>query len=54
MENIMLAIKYAQFAAMELSVFAIIGAVVLTGVYQIVRDTVSESRRSDQVAPLAN
>lgn len=51
MENIFLAIKYVAFAAMELSVLAIVGAAVAVGVYQVVRDKVRESRQHDQVAP---
>jgi len=53
MENIMLTIKYLMFLALELSVFVVIGAVLVAGLYQIVRDKVRESRRRDQVAPEA-
>jgi len=49
MENVMLAIKYLMFLALELSVFGVIGAVLVVGLYQIVRDKVRESRLLDQV-----
>ena len=49
MENVMLAIKYLMFLALELSVFVVIGAVLVAGLYQIVRDKVRESRLLDQV-----
>jgi len=50
MENVMLTIKSLMFLALELSVFVVIGAVLVAGLYQIVRDKVRESRRRDQVA----
>lgn len=50
-ETIMLSIKYIMFLAMELFVFAVIGAVLVAGLYHIVRDKVQEARRQDQVAP---
>ena len=49
MENVMLAIKYLMFLALELSVFVVIGAVLVAGLYQLVRDKVRESRLLDQV-----
>jgi Na+-translocating ferredoxin:NAD+ oxidoreductase RnfG subunit len=45
----MLTIKYLMFLALELSVFIVIGAVLVAGLYQIVRDKVRESRLFDQV-----
>ena len=53
MENVLLTIKSLMFLALELSVFVVIGAVLVAGLYQIVRDKVRESRRRDQVAPEA-
>ena len=49
MENVMLAIKHLMFLALELSVFVMIGAVLVAGLYQLVRDKVRESRLLDQV-----
>ncbi len=54
MENVMLAIKLLLFLALELSVFVVIGAVLVVGLYQIVRDKVRESQCFDQVAPTAH
>ena len=54
MENVMLAIKFLLFLALELSVFVVIGAVLIAGLYQIVRDKVRESQRFDQVTPAAH
>ncbi len=53
MEKVMLAIKAIEFLLIEFSVLAVFGAVLAAGLYQIVRDKVSESRRCDQVAPKA-
>ncbi len=53
MNEIMRAIKYVEFLALELSVLAVIGAIVMGGLYQIVRDKVRESRRHDQIVPKA-
>ncbi len=50
----MLAIKYLLFLALELSVFVVIGAVLVAGLYQIVRDKVRESRRLDQITPASH
>lgn len=50
-ETIMLSIKYIMFLAMELFVFALIGAILVAGLYHVVRDKVQEARRLDQVAP---
>ena len=49
MENVMLTIKSLMFLFMEISVFVVIGAVLVAGLYQIVRDKVRESRLFDQV-----
>ncbi len=54
MENLMLAIKSLMFVALEVSVFVVIGAVLVLGLYQIVRDKVRESRHTDQIAPAAH
>jgi Na+-translocating ferredoxin:NAD+ oxidoreductase RnfG subunit len=53
MENIMLTLKSLIFLALELSVFVVMGAALVAGLYQIVQDKVRESRRRDQVAPEA-
>jgi Na+-translocating ferredoxin:NAD+ oxidoreductase RnfG subunit len=51
MENMMLFVKFLLFFGLEFTVVAIIGAVLVAGLYQIVRDKVRESRRQDQIAP---
>ena len=53
MENIMLTLKSLIFLALELSVFVVIGAALVAGLYQIVQDKVRESRHRDQVTPEA-
>jgi hypothetical protein len=53
METTMLDIKFLLFLAMEASVVAVIGAVLIAGLYQIVRDKILESRRLDKLAPEA-
>jgi hypothetical protein len=49
METMMLGIKYVVFLALEVFVFAVMGAVLIAGLYQIVRDKIRESRRLDEV-----
>lgn len=51
MEEIMLTLKFIMFLAMEIIVVATLGAVLVAGLYQIVRDKVLESRRRDQITP---
>jgi Na+-translocating ferredoxin:NAD+ oxidoreductase RnfG subunit len=51
MDTVMLSIKFLLFFALEFAVLAVIGAVLVAGLYQIVRDKVRESRRQDQIAP---
>ena len=51
MEITMLGIKYVVFLALEVFVFAAMGAVLIAGLYQIVRNKIRESRRLDEVAP---
>lgn len=51
MENIMLTVKFVLFLAMELFVIGALGAVLIAGLYRIVRDKVRESRRLDGVVP---
>ena len=53
MENIMLTVKFVLFLAMELFVIGVLGAVLIAGLYQIVRDRVRESRRLDGMVPKA-
>jgi len=50
METTMLGIKYVLFLALEVFVFAVMGAALIAGLYQIVRDKIRESRRCDEVA----
>ena len=54
MESTFLAIKFVLFVAMEILVIGTLGAVLIMGLYQIVRDKVRESRLLDQVAPEAS
>lgn len=49
MESVMLAIKFVMFVALEVTVLAVIGAVVVAAVYQIVHDKVRESRQRDEI-----
>ncbi|HID65106.1 MAG TPA: hypothetical protein EYP49_20500 [Anaerolineae bacterium] len=51
MESTMLTVKFVLFLAMELFVIGALGAVLIAGLYQIVRDKVRESRRLDGVVP---
>jgi hypothetical protein len=48
MENVFLTIKFVLFLAMELFVIGVVGAVLIAGLYQIVRDRIRESRLLDQ------
>jgi hypothetical protein len=43
------AIKFLEFLALELSVVVLMGAVLIAGLYQVVRDRVREARRQDQI-----
>jgi hypothetical protein len=49
MESVMLAIKFVMFVAMQVTVLAVIGAVVVAAVYQIVCNKVRESRQRDEI-----
>lgn len=49
MENVFLTIKFVLFLAMELFVIGVVGAVLIAGLYQIVRDRIRESRLLDQI-----
>ncbi len=51
MDEIMLTVKYVEFLALQLSVFAVIGAVLIAGLRQVVQDKVRESRRRDRIMP---
>jgi hypothetical protein len=46
-----LTIKFVVFLALELFVLGALGAALMAGVHQIVRDKVRESRRLDGVTP---
>jgi hypothetical protein len=43
------AVKFLEFLALELSVVVLMGAVLIAGLYQVVRDRVREGRRQDQI-----
>jgi type II secretory pathway component PulK len=45
-------VKYQMpgFAAMEVLAIAVVGTIVVVGLYQIVRDRIRESRKLDEVA----
>jgi hypothetical protein len=49
MESTFLTAKYIVFLAMELLVIGTLGAALIAGVYQIVKDKVRESRLLDDV-----
>lgn len=49
MEATMLGVKYMLFLSLEVFVFAVMGAALLAGLYQIVRDRIRESRRLEEV-----
>jgi hypothetical protein len=51
MESTFLTAKYIIFLAMELFVIGTLGAALIAGVYQIVKDKVRESRLLDDVIP---
>ena len=51
MESVMLTVKLGLFLAMELFVVGVMGGALILGLYQIVKDKVSESRRLDAIAP---
>lgn len=50
METTALGVKFLVFLALEVFVFAAIGATLIAGLYQIVRDKVRETRLLDEVA----
>ena len=50
MENV-LTVKFVLFLAMELFVIGVLGAVLIAGLYQIIRGKIRESRRLDEVVP---
>ena len=50
MESIMLTIKFVLFLAMEVFVVATLGAALILGLYQIVKEKVRESRYLDEIA----
>jgi hypothetical protein len=51
MENVFLSVKFVLLVAMEVFVIGTLGAAMIAGLYQIVRDKVRESRLLDQVTP---
>jgi hypothetical protein len=50
MESVALTIKFALFLAMEAFVVATVGAVLIAGLYQVIKDTVRESHHLDEIA----
>ena len=53
MESIALTIKFVVMYACEVFVIAVIGAVLIAGLVQIVTDKILVSRRLDEVVPEA-
>lgn len=53
MDNVMLFVKFLLFFGLEFTVLFIIVAVLIAGLYQIVRDKVQKARREDEIAPEA-
>jgi hypothetical protein len=51
MESVFASAKFVLFVAMEIFVIGTLGAALIAGLYQIVRDGVRESQLLDQVAP---
>ena len=51
MHKIMLGVKFVLFFARDLTVLIVVGAVLIAGAYQIVRDKIRESHRQDQIVP---
>jgi Na+-translocating ferredoxin:NAD+ oxidoreductase RnfG subunit len=49
-ETMMLSVKAIMFLALELTVFAIFGAILIAGLHQIVQDKVQKARQADQIA----
>jgi Na+-translocating ferredoxin:NAD+ oxidoreductase RnfG subunit len=50
MENILFALKGIEFLVIEALVIAAVAAVLIAGVYEVVRTKVQEARRRDQIA----
>ncbi|MBM4458784.1 MAG: hypothetical protein FJ011_13615 [Chloroflexi bacterium] len=50
METILYTLKHIEFLVIEVLVLAAVAAVLIGGVYEIVRAQVQESRRRDQIA----
>jgi Na+-translocating ferredoxin:NAD+ oxidoreductase RnfG subunit len=50
MENILFALKQVEFLAFQVLVFAAVAAVLIGGVYEVVRAKVEEARRSDRIS----
>ncbi len=51
MESVFASAKFVLFVAMEVFVIGTLGAALIAGLYQIVRDRVRESQLLDQVTP---
>jgi len=51
MESILWTVKAVMFLIMEAFVVGVMGAVLIAGVYEVVRDKIRESRVLDQVTP---
>jgi NADH:ubiquinone oxidoreductase subunit F (NADH-binding) len=50
MENILFALKGIEFLVIEALVIAAVAAVLIAGVYEVVRAKVQEARRRDRIA----
>jgi hypothetical protein len=50
MENTMLFIKYALFFAVEFAVVVLVGVVLISTIYQLVRDTINKAQRPDEIS----
>ncbi|MBM4457852.1 MAG: hypothetical protein FJ011_08845 [Chloroflexi bacterium] len=50
MENILFALKGIEFLVIEVLVIAAVAAVLIGGVYEVVRSKVQEARRRDRIA----
>jgi Na+-translocating ferredoxin:NAD+ oxidoreductase RnfG subunit len=50
METILYTLKHIEFLVIEVLVLAAVAAVLIGGVYEIVRAQVQESRRRDRIA----
>ena len=50
MESILFSLKQVEFLMIEVLVFAAVAAVLIGGMYEVVRTKVQEARRRDRIA----